>query len=103
MEPFERMKLIARRSLVGVWIVGGAKEEIAAVLERNLRAVGSRTPTLRAVAFDGHLDARGKVAVAQAASKQRVRCARFNRPIGDLAVGILHVDMKPAVGVDPLH
>src|SRR5262245_45748142 len=99
------MNLLLRRSVVATCatgVISGAEEEIAAVLECDLRAVGGGAAALCAVAFDGHLDARGKVAVAQAASKQRVRCAGFNRPIGDLAVGILHVEMKPAVGVDPL-
>ena len=65
--------------------------------------VGGQAAVARSVTADRDLDARGEIVLPESAPQQLRRAAGLERPVLDRAVRALHVDMDPAVRVDPLH
>src|SRR5712671_4609488 len=78
-------------------------EELLAVLEGYVAAVGAIRTVLGLISFDEDLGAREKRDLRPAAAQESVRRAGFHHPVGDGAVGALDVDVNPRVRIYPLH
>src|SRR5689334_16350098 len=82
---------------------GRADEQFLAVFERDIAAVRAVRAVFGLVAFDEDFGARQQRGLGPTAAQQRVRSARFDHPVRDGAVGVLHVEIDPRVWIDPLH
>src|SRR5919204_4900018 len=85
-------RLKASRSASLRWFVG-PREDLRAVRQSNVRRVRELLPVLRGKSFD--LDDRAELhrALFPAATQQRAGRSHLNRPVHDLAVGTLHIDV----------
>src|SRR4249919_373208 len=68
----------------------GADEELLAVLEGDIAAVGAVGAVFRLIAFDDDLGAREQRILRPTAAEECVRRAGFDHPVGDRAVSVLH-------------
>src|SRR5688572_1508338 len=80
-----------------------ADEQLRAILERDVAAVGTERAVLRLEALHFDLGAvRQRVAVP-ATAQQRIRRTAFDHPLLNLAGRRRHVDVDPRMRVDPIH
>lgn len=76
--------------------------EGAPIRQGHEHAIAIRLAVLRAVALDLDQVTGLDVFLRQATVGQRVRCAEFHTPVGDLAVRSLDIEVQPAVRIHPL-
>jgi len=81
----------------------GAHEQALAVGQDQVRAVGAIGTVLRLIALDGDLGTRQQRVLREPSSNKRVRRTPFDHPPRYGAIGVLDVEMNPAVRVDPIH
>src|SRR6185503_6345612 len=89
-----------------VWSTGARRtdEQLLAIRERDVAAVGAIRTVLGLEALDEDLGALSQRLLVPATAQQRVGRATFDHPALDLTgLRILHVDVDPGVRVDPLH
>ena len=79
------------------------QKQLRAIRQGKIPAVCSRRAILRLVPVDDDLLPYLNGILGDASPHQDVRAARFDRPVFNLAVGALHVDIDPAVRIDQLH
>src|SRR5688572_27334903 len=89
----------AARLLIGP---AAAEEQLAAVGQRDVAAVGLLRAVAREVAVNVDLHARLDRVAGDAAPEQRIRRPALDRPRFHRAVGLLHVHVNPGVRIDPL-
>src|SRR6186997_2393545 len=98
----------AQTLLLGTFVrrarAGRPDEQLLAIRERDVAAIGTIRTILGLESFDENLGTLGQRVLRPTATQQRIRCAAFNHPALDLARRwILHVDVDPRVRVDPFH
>src|SRR5688572_22754096 len=91
------------RAFVGRAGTGRAHEQLLAVREGDVAAVGAGGAVLGLEALDQDLGAGKERVLVPPAAEERVRRAALDHPLLGLAVGGLDVDVDPGVRVDPLH
>src|SRR2546427_9845273 len=75
------------------------QKERSAVGKREFSSVGATCSIFGSVTIDHDLGARQQCLFGKAAPEQDVRRARFNRPLLDASIRLLHVEMNPHVGI----
>src|SRR5713101_7251410 len=81
----------------------GAGKQAAPVWKPDAQYIRGRRSIARQPAVDDENGADRKIFLPPPLSVQRIDAARFERPIHDLAVGALHVEVDPRVRVRPQH
>src|SRR5215469_5273484 len=78
------------------------EEELLAIRQSNVAAVGAERAIFRLVAVYNHLGADRNRVLVESAAKQNVGAACFEHPVTHGSIRILHVDMNPGVRIDQL-
>src|SRR5437879_6531297 len=99
---FYLWRLLLRR-IAGSAGSRGAEEELLAVGESHVAAVGLVGSVLSLIAVDDDFGSRRDGSLRHPAAQQRVRGAAFDHPVGHFAVGVLDIDVNPGMGIDPFH
>src|SRR5437763_14323282 len=99
-DAYEELWFLA---FVGRAGAGRTDEQLLAVLELDVAAVGAVRAVLGLVTLDEDFRARKERRLGPAAAQQRVGSAGLDHPVRHAAVGVLDVEINPRVRIDPFH
>src|SRR5215510_16336281 len=91
----ESARLLRRR--------GSTAEQFSSVGELERAPVGDRASGLGTKSLDLNFDTDRNRVRPPAQPDQRIRSAEVKSPVGDFTIGLFHVDIKPGVGIRPVH
>src|SRR5262245_16388727 len=80
-----------------------AEQALTSAAQRDVLCVGVVAAITSALRFNRHLVTDLHRVALPALSQQLTRARHLEAPVRDRAVGILHVDEEPDVGIGPLH
>src|SRR5205085_4815909 len=77
----------------------GAQKQLPSVRQGKVPAVGSTRPVLRLVAIDNDFGSGLQGILGESTPEQDIRRPRFDCPVYKRAIGLLHLDVQPRVGI----